>query len=68
MPDVLFARGQYDLTPDAKIKLAKVSGSLLSYPGLRLQVEGHTDAVGGDEYNRKLSEEHAGTVRNFLVQ
>ena len=68
MPDVLFASGQYNLTPDAKIKLAKVSGILLSYPGLRLQVEGHTDIVGGDEYNQKLSEERAGTVRDFLVQ
>ncbi|MGB8769540.1 MAG: OmpA family protein, partial [Candidatus Korobacteraceae bacterium] len=33
MPDVLFATGRYDLTPDAKVKLAKVSGILLSYPG-----------------------------------
>jgi len=68
MPDVLFATGRYDLTPDAKVKLAKVSGILLSYPGLRLQVEGHTDSVGGDEYNQKLSEERAGAVRDFLAQ
>jgi outer membrane protein OmpA-like peptidoglycan-associated protein len=68
MPDVLFASGRHDLTPDARVKLAKVSGILLSYPGLRLQVEGHTDSVGGDEYNQKLSEERAGTVRDFLVQ
>jgi outer membrane protein OmpA-like peptidoglycan-associated protein len=65
---VLFATGRYDLTPDAKVKLAKVSGILLSYPGLRLQVEGHTDSVGGDEYNQKLSEERAGAVRDFLAQ
>src|SRR5260370_31246324 len=46
MPDVLFATGKYDLTPDAKVKLAKASGILLSYPGLRMQVEGYTDSVG----------------------
>ena len=68
MPDMLFATGRYDLTPDAKVKLAKVSGILLSYPGLRLQVEGHTDSVGGDEYNQKFSEERAGAVRDFLAQ
>lgn len=68
MPDVLFSSGRYELTSDAKVKLAKVSGILLSYPGLRLQVEGYTDSVGSDEYNRKLSEERAGAVRDFLVQ
>jgi outer membrane protein OmpA-like peptidoglycan-associated protein len=68
MPDVLFATGKYELTPDARVKLAKASGILLSYPGLRMQVEGYTDSVGGDEYNQKLSEERAGAVRDFLVQ
>jgi outer membrane protein OmpA-like peptidoglycan-associated protein len=68
MPDVLFATGKYDLTPEAKVKLAKVSGILLSYPGLRMQVEGHTDSVGNDEFNQKLSEQRAGSVRDFLVQ
>jgi len=68
MPDVLFATARYDLTPDARVKLAKVSGILLSYPGLRVQVEGHTDSVGGVEFNQRLSEERAGSVRDFLVQ
>jgi outer membrane protein OmpA-like peptidoglycan-associated protein len=68
MPDVLFATAKYDLTPEARVKLAKVSGILLSYPGLRMQVEGHTDSVGGEEYNQRLSEERAGAVRDFLVQ
>jgi outer membrane protein OmpA-like peptidoglycan-associated protein len=68
MPDVLFATARYDLTPEAQVKLAKVSGILLSYPGLRLQVEGYTDSVGGDEYNQRLSEQRAHAVRDFLVQ
>lgn len=68
MPDVLFATARYDLTPEARVKLAKVSGIVLAYPGLRMQVEGHTDSVGGDEYNQRLSEQRADTVRDFLVQ
>lgn len=67
MSDVLFAFNKYDLKPDADIKLAKVSGILAAYPGLKLQVEGYTDNVGTDQYNQKLSEERADAVRDFLV-
>ncbi|NYF77849.1 OmpA family protein [Granulicella arctica] len=67
MSDVLFDTGKYTLKPDTKISLAKVSGILQAYPGLKLQVEGYTDSVGGDDYNQKLSENRAGAVRDFLV-
>ena len=67
MSDVLFDTGQYTLKPDTKISLAKVAGILQAYPGLKLQVEGYTDSVGGDEYNQKLSENRASAVRDFLV-
>ena len=46
--------------------MAKVAGILLAYPGLKIQVEGHTDSVGGDEYNMKLSEQRADSVRDYL--
>jgi len=67
MSDVLFGFNQYTLKPDAREKLAKVSGILLAYPNLQLQVEGYTDNIGSDEYNQKLSEERADAVRDFLV-
>jgi outer membrane protein OmpA-like peptidoglycan-associated protein len=67
MSDVLFDTGKYTLKPDAREKLAKVSGILLAYPGLKLQVEGYTDNVGGEEYNQKLSEERAQAVGDYLV-
>jgi len=68
MSDVLFDTAKFTLKPDAQVKLAKVSGILLAYPGLKVQVEGHTDSIGGDDYNQKLSEQRAGSVRDFLVQ
>ncbi|HEY6374320.1 MAG TPA: OmpA family protein [Edaphobacter sp.] len=68
MSDVLFDTGKYTLKPDTQISLAKVSGILLSYPGLKLQVEGYTDSVGSDEMNQKLSENRAQAVRDFLVK
>jgi outer membrane protein OmpA-like peptidoglycan-associated protein len=67
MSDVLFDTGKFTLKPDTKVSLAKVSGILAAYPTLKLQVEGYTDSVGGDEYNQKLSENRAGAVRDFLV-
>jgi len=67
MSDVLFDFNKYSLKPEAREKLAKISGILLAYPGLKMQVEGYTDNIGTDEYNQKLSEERAGTVRDYLV-
>ena len=57
MSDVLFDTGKYSLRSGAREKLAKVGGIILGHPGLRLDVEGHTDNVGGDEYNQRLSED-----------
>lgn len=68
MSDVLFSTGSFELAPDAREKLAKVSGIVLAYPGLKLQVEGHTDNVGGDDYNQQLSERRAQAVRDYLVE
>jgi len=66
MNDVLFDFNKYSLKPEAREKLAKVSGILLAYPNLKLHVEGYTDNIGSDEYNDKLSEERADSVRDFL--
>jgi outer membrane protein OmpA-like peptidoglycan-associated protein len=67
MSDVLFDTGSYTLKPGAREKLAKISGVLLSHPGLSMQIEGHTDSVGTDEFNQQLSERRSGMVRDFLV-
>ena len=67
MSDVLFDFNKYTLKPEAREKLAKVSGILLAYPNLKLQVEGYTDNIGSDEYNQKLSEQRADGVRTYLV-
>lgn len=67
MSDVLFDTGKYTLKPTTQVSLAKVAGILQSYPGLKVQVEGYTDSVGSDDYNQKLSENRAGTVKQFLT-
>lgn len=68
LSDVLFDTGSATLKPGAREKLARVSGILVSHPGLRLEIEGHTDNVGSDELNQKLSEQRAESVRVYLVQ
>jgi len=65
--DVLFDFNKYTLKPGAREKLAKVSGILLAYPGLKIQLEGHTDAIGTDEYNQTLSEQRATAVQTYMV-
>jgi outer membrane protein OmpA-like peptidoglycan-associated protein len=68
MSGVLFDTGKYSLKPGAREKLAKVAGILIAYPGLTIEVGGYTDNVGGDEMNQTLSENRAGSVRDYLVQ
>jgi len=67
MSDVLFDFNKYTLRPAAREKLAKISGIVLSHPGLRLEVDGYTDSIGGDDYNMKLSENRADGVRSYLI-
>jgi outer membrane protein OmpA-like peptidoglycan-associated protein len=68
MSDVLFDTGRYSLKPGAREKLAKVAGILLAYPGLNIEIGGYTDNVGSDAMNQTLSENRAGSVRDYLVQ
>ena len=68
MSDVLFDVGKWTLKPGAREKLAKISAIIGQHPGLKIQVEGHTDNTGSDETNQILSERRADAVRDFLVE
>jgi len=68
MPDVLFDTAKYNLKPVARERLARIAGIILAYPDLKLDIEGHTDNVGTEEYNQVLSEKRAGSVRDYLLQ
>lgn len=67
--DVLFDTGRATLKPAAREKLSKLAGILLAYPGtLLLEIEGHTDSVGSDQLNNKLSQDRAEAVSSYLTQ
>ncbi len=67
MSDVLFDTGKFTLRQEAREKLARIAGIVLNYPALKLEAEGHTDNVGSAEFNQKLSEQRADSVRSYLV-
>jgi outer membrane protein OmpA-like peptidoglycan-associated protein len=64
---VQFATGTADANASAREALAKFSGIVASYPGLRFNVEGHTDSVGSVAMNNELSLRRALTVRDYLI-
>ncbi len=68
MQDVLFDTAKYSLREPAKLALARISGIVVSHPGLNLQIEGYTDSTGTAQFNQKLSEQRANAVRDFLMQ
>lgn len=63
---VLFDFGKAELKPEAKSELERVTGELAAWPGARVTVRGHTDAVGSAAANQKLSLARAEAVRAFL--
>jgi outer membrane protein OmpA-like peptidoglycan-associated protein len=65
--DVLFDTGSATLKPGAREKLARVAGVLLAHPGLNVAIEGHTDSVGTESSNQRLSEQRAQSVHDYLV-
>lgn len=69
LSDVLFDFNKASLKPGARERLAKLAGVLLAYPGsYQMEIEGHTDSVGSDNYNQKLSEDRAASVRAYLLE
>lgn len=66
--DVLFDTGSANLKPGAREKLARIAGVLLAHGSLNVAIEGHTDSVGAEGLNQRLSEERANAVRDYLVR
>jgi len=57
-----------NLRPDAVAILSEATQILVRYPDIRVEVAGHTDLCGKDDYNQKLSERRATAVYNYLTQ
>ena len=64
---VLFDFDSAQIRPDAERTLAEVAEVIKGYPKRPVRIEGHTDSVASDDYNQKLSERRAGSVRAWLA-
>ena len=62
-----FEFDEAELRPEDRELLSRVAGILLTSKDYSLSVNGHTDDVGSDAYNQKLSERRAQAVRDYLV-
>lgn len=66
--DVTFDTNSTVVRPGLYVEINRVAGVLTRYPETLIRVEGHTDSVGTEEYNRDLSFRRANSVRDLLVQ
>jgi len=64
---ILFAFSKSDLGDSAKDNLNKLVAILNKYPNTNIEIQGHTDSRGTDEYNMALSLRRANAVRDYLA-
>ncbi|MDR3002091.1 MAG: OmpA family protein [Fibromonadaceae bacterium] len=69
MSDILFETGKADLKNELKENLAAIGAILQSLlTESKVTVEGHTDNVGSEEFNQRLSEQRANAVMQYLIE
>jgi len=65
---ILFETGQASLKPAAQHDLGEFARILKEYPDTNLSIQGHTDNVGAQAFNKKLSQERADAVTSYLSE
>jgi outer membrane protein OmpA-like peptidoglycan-associated protein len=65
---IQFDFDQAALKPENRELLSRIAGILMTAEGYRIQVGGHTDDVGTEEYNQRLSERRAQAVHDYLIE
>jgi len=65
--NILFRFDRADLMPSAFPVLDSLAETLKQYPELQIEIRAHTDSIGSERYNLRLSEKRAETVRNYLI-
>lgn len=68
LPDVLFAFDSAALAPEARDTVSEIANVLHQSPNRRVSIEGHTDSVGSEAYNLRLSRDRADSVASALVR
>jgi outer membrane protein OmpA-like peptidoglycan-associated protein len=68
LKNVFFQTGKYTLLDISIVELDKVVEMMQRHPSMRIELGGHTDNVGSEASNQKLSEQRAKAVYDYLVQ
>ncbi len=66
--DVLFEFNSAELREDAKLSLMKLGALIMQRQDSEFILEGHTDTIGSEAYNRALSVNRATAIRNWLLE
>ena len=66
--DVSFAFDRADIKPSMRPILDQLASGLAAQPNTEMRIIGHTDSVGSDPYNDRLSMERAEATRQYLVE
>jgi outer membrane protein OmpA-like peptidoglycan-associated protein len=64
--NILFGFDKFDLTAEAKSNLDQLANILTDYPDTDIEIQGHTDSKGSDNYNFDLSVKRANAVKSYL--
>jgi outer membrane protein OmpA-like peptidoglycan-associated protein len=67
MRAVQFEHSSARLKPESHKILNQVADILIRYPDYRIEINGHTDSTGSDEYNKKLSQDRAKACYDYLI-
>ena len=65
--DVLFDVDRSTLRPESRTALREMAGVFARYTDTTIMIEGHADSTGPDDYNQRLSEQRARSVRDYLL-
>ncbi len=63
-----FEFNRSDIKEESFKAIDKVAASLKEIPSLKIEIRGHTDIVGKEDYNKLLSEQRANAIKNYLVK
>lgn len=66
LKNIFFETGKYDIKPESKLELNKLVDLLKMNPGMKIEIGGHTDNVGNDADNLKLSDNRARAVKDYI--
>jgi outer membrane protein OmpA-like peptidoglycan-associated protein len=66
--NIFFEFAKATLTDESSHELDRILPYFKKFPNLKIEISGHTDAVGSDEANQILSEDRANAVREYLIR